>query len=440
MRIRSLIVASAVFVVLAGVLYWSDHRKSNAEAAKLPDTAPAILKLDANSITKLELKKKDAPAVVLTKNGPDWRITDPKPFAADQSTVSTIVSDVSALNAERLVDEKATDLKRYGLEPPAFELDVTEKDNKTQHLLFGDDRPTGGAVYAALGGDARVFTLASYNKGSLDKSLNDLRDKRLLTVNAAKIANLEVTGKNGEIEFGHTKDGWQILKPKPMRTDADAVSELVEKLTDARMDLSDANKAKESEAAFAHGTPLATVKVTDDSSAQELRVRKNKDAYYVKSSIVEGAYKVGSDVGDAVNKKLDDFRSKKLFDFADANPNKIEVRSGSKTYSLVRGGQDWWDNGKKMDQSSVESMISDLRYLSADKFVNSGFITPEIEATVISEDGKRTEKILISKSGSTYVAKRYSDPLLYQLSSNSMDDLQKSLEEVKPAAVAKAGK
>lgn len=436
MKIRGLLIATAVFAVLAGILYWSDHRKPSSETAKPDaDAAPSILKLDENSITKLELKKKDAPAIVLAKNGSDWKVTEPKLFTADQSTVSSLLSTVFSLNSERLVEEKGSDLQRYGLEHPSLELDVTEKDNKTQRLLLGDDTPAGSAVYAALAGDPRVFTIASYNKTSLDKSLNDLRDKRLLTVNPDKVSRLEISGKNGEIEFGHNQEEWQILKPKPMRADSYAVSELVRKLTDARMQLSGSDAAaQESDSAFAKGTPVASVKLTDESSTQELQLRKNKDICYAKSSIVEGAYKVDSTLADAVNKKLEDFRNKKLFDFGYADPNKLEIQAGSKVYSLIRGGQDWWDNGKKMDQESVQSLISNLRDLSAEKFVDLGFTTPQIEATVTSDGGKRVEKILISKSGPNYLAKRDSEPALYQLAGTSVDDLKKSLDAVKLVA------
>lgn len=432
MRIRGLLIATVVFAALAGVLYWSDHRKSSAEAAK-PDAeaAPQILKLDENSITQVELKKKDVPAILLNKNGSDWKIIEPKPFAADPTSVSSIVSKLASLDSERLVDSNAPDLRRYGLEHPSLELDVTEKNNKTQRLLVGDETPTGNAVYAALAGDPRVFTIATYNKTTLDKSLNDLRDKRLLTVSPDKVSRLEIDGKNGNIEFGRNKDAWQILQPRPMRADSYAVSGLLTKLTDARIDLGSSDKAaSESDSAFAHATPVATVKVTGESGTQQLQVRKSKDVYYAKSNVVEGAYKVGSDLGDAVNKNVDDFRNKKLFDFGYAEPSKLEIRSGAKTYSLMRGGQDWWENGKKLDADGIQSLISNLRELSADKFVDSGFTTPEIEASVTSADGKQVEKVSISQSGSNYIAKRDNDPVLYQLSSNSVDDLKKSLDKL----------
>ena len=443
MKIRGLLIATVVFAALAGFLYWSDHRKPSAEAVKPDaDAAPSILKLDEGSITKIELKKKDAAPILLTKNGSEWKISEPKLLGADQTTISGMLSTVSSLNSDRLVEEKGSDLQRYGLAAPAFEVDVTEKDNKTQRLLLGDETPTGSAVYTAMAGDPRVFTVATYHKTSLDKTLNDLRDKRLLTVTPDKVSRLEISGKNGEIEFGRKKNDWQILKPKPMRADTYAVSSLVSKLTDARMDLSSSDSAaKDADSAFAKGTPVATVKLTDESSTQQLQLRKEKDNYYAKSGVVDGAYKVNTDLGDAVNMKVDDFRNKKLFDFGYADPYKVEIHSGSKNCWLIRGGQDWWDNGKKMDEDSVRTVISDLRDLSADKFVDSGFTTPEIETTITSEDGKRTEKVQISKSGSDYVAKREGDPTLYQLTSTSVDDLKKSLDGIKPAtAPSKAGK
>jgi len=436
MKIRSLIVAAFVLVTLVGTLYWSEHRKPTDETAKASgDTPPTILKLDEGAITKLELKKKDAEPITLARNSSGtWQITQPNPLGADQSTVSRALSSLSSLKSERLVEDKAPDLKRYGLDRPAVEMDITEKDNKAHRLLIGDETPTGSAVYAMLAGDARVFTMATFNKNSIDKSLNDLRDKRLLTVNADKISRMELIRKNQTIEFGRNKDEWQILKPKPLRADSFQVGELARKLTDARMDLSGTAKdLAEAAAAFAHATPVATAKVTDQSGTQEVQVRKSKDTYYAKSSVVDGAYKVDSDLGQTLDNGLDDFRNKKLFDFGFTDPAKIEMHSGSKAYFLSRSGADWRSNGRKVDAGSVQSLVSKLRDLAASKFVDSAFINPSIEVTVTSDDTKRVEKVSIVKSGNSYIAKRENEPTLYQLQSSSIDELQKAADEAKLA-------
>ena len=440
MKIRGLIVAAFVFFILAGILYWSEHHKPGEDGAKASaDAAPSILKLDSAAITRLDLKKSGTQPIDLTKtDAGKWKITAPQPFGADQSVVSEMLSTLSSLNSERLVENKAANLRQYGLDEPMLQVDIAEKDNKTQKLLIGDDTPTGSASYAMLAGDPRVFTVGSYAKTSVDKSLNDLRDKRLLAVDPDKISRVEILRKNQDIEFGRGKDEWQILKPKVLRADSDQVSELVRKLTDAKMDLSSSD-TKEVASAFAHSTPLATAKLTDQSGTRELQVRrsrtdKSNSVYYAKSSAVEGAYKINSDLGQAFDKSLDDFRDKKLFDFGFAEPNKVELHVGSKAYFLVRSGEDWWQDGKKMDVVSVQSVISKLRDLTAVKFPDSGFANPTIEIAATSDDGKRVEKIMIAKADDGYVAKREDGTDLYQLSASSVDDLQRAADSIKPAA------
>lgn len=443
MKLHGLAIAALVLAVLTWFLYWSNRHKPTDETSKLSaDAPPAILKLDQNSITKLELKKKDADPVVLTKTGSgNWQIIAPKSFRADQSAVTSIASTVSSLTAERVIEDKASDLQNFGLDQPALEVDLTAKD-KTQKLLLGTDTPAGGAVYAMLSGDPRLFTISSSNKTSLDKNLNDLRDKRLLAVDADKVSRIEVVGKNSAIEFGRNKDDWQILKPKPMRADGSQVGDLVRDLTNVRMDASGAD-AKQEAAEFSHAAPVATATLTDEAGTQQLQVRKSKDTYYAKSTTVEGAYKVDSGLGKALEKKVDDFRDKKIFDFGYNDPNKIELHDADKAYFVTRGTagfDDWWSNGKKMDGGNVESVISDLRDMSASGFSASGFANPAISVTVISQDGKHTEKVQIAKSGDHYVAQRDNDPALYELSSTSVDGLLKAAQELKPATTQTAQK
>jgi hypothetical protein len=432
MRIRGLTIATVVLAALAGTLYWSNRHKPSETTQASADTPPKILTLKESDVTRLDLKKKTGDIVLTKDSGGKWQITSPQTLSADQSAVSSVVSTLSSLSSDRLVEDKASNLSQYGLAEPKLEVSLTEKDNKTQKLLVGDETPTSSGAFARLDGDPRVFTIASYTKSSIDKSVNDLRDKRLLAIEPDRVSRVELNANKQVIEFGRNKDQWQILKPKPLRADAFQVDELVRKLSDAQMEVSSDTDAKKPAAAFTSGTPVATAKLTTDSGTQELQVRKNKDDYYAKSSVVEGLYKVTSAVGQGVDKKLDDFRNKKLFDFGFNDPNKVEIHDGSKAYFLTKGGQDWWGpDGKKLDANSADSLISKLRDLQASKFVDSGFTTPAIDVTVISNDNKRTEKVLMSKTGNTYVAKRENEPSLYELESSAVEELQKSADEIK---------
>jgi Domain of unknown function (DUF4340) len=438
MKLRGLIISTVVLAVLVAALYWSNHHPKPEETTEASaNTAPKILSLKEDDISKIDLKKKDAPEIVLARNNGKWQIDAPKSLGADQATVSSMLSTLSSLNSDRLVEEKASNLSQYGLSEAPFEADVTLKDNKTQKLLLGDNTPTGNGVYAKLEGDPRVFTIATYEKTNIDKSVNDLRDKRLITANQDKISKVELLAKKQDIEFGRNKDEWQIVKPKPLRADATQVEDLVRNLTDAKMELSPSDDSKKLAAAFASSTPVATAKVTDESGTQELQVRRNKDDYYAKSSVVDGIYKVPSSLGQSMDKGLDDFRNKKLFDFGFSDPNKIEIHDVVKSYFLTRGGQDWWNgSGQKLDMGTAQSLIDKLRDLSATKFVDSGFTRPLIELQVTSNDGKRVEKVSISKSGEKYVAKREGEPALYQIDWKAISDLQKAAEDSRTSTPA----
>jgi hypothetical protein len=437
MKLRGLIVAAVILAGLSGTLYWSNHHKPSDTTEASADVAPKILAVKEAEISKFDLKKDGGEQVGGARNSAgQWRITSPMPLPADQSAVSSLLGTFSSLNSERLVEEKASNLVPYGLDVPKLEVDLSEKDNKTQKLLLGDETPAGNGIYAKLDGDPRVFTIPKYDKTSIDKSANDLRDKRLLTVDSDKISQVDLLAKKQEIAFGRNKDEWQIVKPRPLRADGTVVDELVRALTDAKMELGALDDPKKNASLFSTAAPVATAKVTAESGTQELQVRKNKDDYYAKSSVVEGVYKVPSTLGQALDKTLDDFRNKKLFDLGSDDPNKIEIRDGSKTYFLTRSGEDWWSgSAKKMDVGTVQELIDKLRDLSASKFVDSGFTAAApIDLTVTSNEGKRVEKVAISKAGDTYIAKRENDAALYQIDSKTVDDLRKSADHVKPAA------
>jgi hypothetical protein len=435
MKSKGLLTAGFLLLVLSGIIWWSNKKTATAEKAPAPSTTVRLLNVPEDQIQEIEIKKHAGDSVHLLRIDSKWQLAAPGPLRADPDAVSSMLSSVSSLSSDRTVEEKATSLDQYGLTQPAMELSVTDKTKKSTKLLIGDETPAGSAVYAALAGDSRVFVLSSYKKNSFDKSANDLRDKRLLTFESDKVSSIELTAKKQTIAFGRTKDEWQIVKPKPFRADRFQVEELLRTLRDAKMDLSASEEGKKTSAAFSSGTLFASVKVTDVSGTQELQVRKNKEDYYAKSSAVAGVYRISSGAGTGMDKSLDDFRNKKLFDFGFVEPDRVELHDGAKGYFLTHSGNDWWSNGVKMDPGTVSALIDKIRDLSASNFAETGFGAPALELTVTSDDSKRVEKVSLSKSGDTFLAKRENEPALYKVNTSTIEELQKSAAGLKPAAV-----
>jgi len=192
------------------------------------------------------------------------------------------------------------------------------------------------------------------------------------------------------------------------------------------MDLTAEDAAKQ----FALATKVANISVTDAGGTQTLEVRRDKDKnVYAKSSVVDGLYKVNADLADGVEKSLDDFRNKKLFDFGFSDPSAVTLKG----VTYTKAGDKWTANGKNMDNTSVQTLIDKLRDLAATKFVEKGGGDPVFTAAVISNSGKRNEKVTITKLATQYFAQREGEPGIYEIDTKVFDDLQKAANEVKEA-------
>jgi hypothetical protein len=433
MKPKGLLIAVVLLAVLGGLTWWSN--KTQIDKSKTPaDAATKLLTIPDDQFQEIKIKKVTDELLDLKRENGKWRVTAPKPMAADQDAAGALTSTLANLNADKVVEEKATDLKPYGLDMPTLDVQIVRKDGKTDHLLIGDDTPNGSGAYAKLANDSKVVTVSTTTKTSLDKRPDDLRDKRLLTFDSDKLSRVELAAKGPAIEFGKSgQNEWQIVKPRPLRADGSAVDGLVSKLKDAKMDLTAEDAAK----GYAGAARVATVTVTDAGGTQTLEVRRDKDKnVFAKSSAVEGIYKTSSDLADALEKGVDDFRNKKVFDFGFSDPSRVDVNGTG--YS--KAGDKWAANGKTMDNTSVQTLIDKLRDLTATKFAEKGAGQPVFTAGVVSNNGKRSEKVVISKQGTQYFAQREGEPSIYELDAKSVEDLQKAAADVKEAAPEPAKK
>jgi hypothetical protein len=440
-----LLIAVVLLAGLGGALWWSNKNEAAKEGKpdQGKDAPPKILSISPDMVKQIDIKRREgeSTSVHFTDQG-KWELTSPKVLAADPAAIASITSTASNLTSERVVDENATDLATYGLAPAVLEITFKTKDDKTTKLLIGEKTPTESSVYAKVDGDPRLFAMAAYSKSVFDKVARDLRDKRLLSFVQDKISRIELTARKETFEFGKTGEtDWQVVKPRVMRANSVQVEDLITKLKGASMDpTSTEESAKKDVSTFAGATPIATVKVTDSAGTQSLEIRKAKDDYYAKSSSVEGVYKVGKDLGDALDKPMEEYRNRKLFDFGFSDPSKIDVKDGDKTLALQKGGEKWLAPGnKEMDNTSVQAFIDRLRDLTTSTFVDKGFTTPVLTISVISNNGKRTEKLEISQAAGAqhFVARREGDTSLYELGADTVKELRQAVGEVREAQAGK---
>ena len=428
-QMRGLLIAAILLAGLSGLVYWSKKHKAEEASKPSGDAAPKVLTLDEKQVDDIGIVKTGSDPVEISRIGDRWEIVKPEPAAADQDTVNTIVSTAANLTSDRLIDDKPNDLAAFGLAQPLTQITLHLKNGKSSTLDLGTETPTHSGTYVKLATESKVYSIPAFSKNNIDKPLNDIRDKRVLTFSQEKLSRIQVEAKGQTIEFGKNVQGeWQILKPEPLRADGLQVDDLVRKLSEARLKV---DLGKVNEGTFSSAPKVATVQVTDNGGTQTAEIRQDKDKKtYAKSSVVTGVYQVDADLAATLTKSLPDYRSKKLFDFGFSDLSEVSTENG--TYK--KSGEKWFYNSMEMDNSSMMNFIDKLRDLTATGFEPKGGGKTIFEATAITQDKKRRERVIITREGGNTFAQREGEPAIYKLDSGTADALIQAAKDIKPAA------
>lgn len=437
MKSKGLLFSAALLAVLGGVIFWSERQKESEEKKGPKDAPPKILSIPLDQMRTVQVQRIGKAQTTLIKSGDRWTMTAPSPFPLDEEAVNSLTTALSSVESDRVVEENVSDLMPYGLANPYLQVTVTKADGKVEKLLVGDDVPTGGSTYVKTKDAPKLYTIAGFVKTSLDKTAQDLRDRRLVIFEQTKITRVQVQVKGQTVEFGkNAESNWQIIKPRPLRADSTVVDELVRKVKDAKMDASLTPDDEKTQAKdFAAGQPVAVVIVSDASGDHRLEIKKKGENAYAKGTSAEGAYKVNAEL-NSLDKGIDEYRNKKVFEFAWDDPTKVDV--GGKLYE--KKDAKWTSGGKQMDNESIQKLVDNLRGLQATRFndnppANSG--EPLYRFTVTSKDGSRVEKVAIYKSGNDYMARREGDPSGYLFELSKFGELETAVKGIKEAAPEK---
>src|SRR3954454_7357835 len=138
MKPKGLLIAVVLLAALGGVTWWSN--KKEADKSKNPaDTTTKLLTIPDDQFQEIKIKKLTGETLALKKANAKWQVTAPVAMPADQDAAGSMASALASLSADKVVEDKAGDLKPYGLEMPTLDVQVVRKDGKTDHLLIGDD-------------------------------------------------------------------------------------------------------------------------------------------------------------------------------------------------------------------------------------------------------------------------------------------------------------
>jgi len=225
------IILVLVAVVLGGVYFFANSRqsKTTTDSANQGSGSIKVFEVDSQKVSEVTVEK-DSDKLVYQKKDKDFVVSYPANFNADSSKVNSVITNVSNIYAEKVVEENATDTAKYGFNKP---MTVTVKyDGGVEEIEIGDLNSTKDSYYIMEKGKNKVYTIGTYTIQSINVSKDDLRDKTLFTVKAEDITGLSLK-KDGNLVFTSKKTGdqqWSLTEPIQANGDATSMATITNAL------------------------------------------------------------------------------------------------------------------------------------------------------------------------------------------------------------------
>lgn len=441
-KASSLLVSVAILAALGGAVWYTMENPP-------PEDSDAIQLVDVKEDEIVEVTVRqpgsDALTVVRGEDG-EWRFGGGLDLRADDAAVGFMATNLSGLEAERVVQEETTDWAPYGLDGDGeVSVDVRFAEGKgaEKKFVFGKSTPTGSSVYVRIEGDPRLMTTYSYVPASFQKTVFDWRDKSLVVVDQDDLRRVSVRISGGApttIERDDAAAAWRIVEPRPMRADNFTASDLARSVANAEM----TRVVEEGEPASDYGfsKPYAVATAVDAAGAEHTLTiaRQSEGVYYARTSDMAGVYELSASAAEGLDVELAALRNKKLFDFGFDELSRIEARDGETSITLERADGKWKlasDGGREVGSEQVQTLIDRMRNLVAIGFPEGaaggyGLGSPAIEvAATESAEGSEPERVQLSSLDADRVyAVRAGEPTVYELEKAPAEQLREAIEAV----------
>lgn len=459
MSVRTTVILAILVAILGGYYLWSERQPK-------PDTgSPRLFPFDKSAVQEVTITR-DATTLALKRDGDGWRMTQPVEARADRGPVASLVSSLTLARIERMVEEKATNLADFGLDPPTVRIGLKVKDKaEPVILLLGKNTPTGSWAYAKQGDSPAVLILSATLKDDLQKTPTDFRDKTILAFDPTKTTRVELRSKDGTIVAAKAGEEWRLEQPIQTRADSFAIERLLSVVRDLKAKEFVAEGTRDI-AKYGLSRPDIRVTISERDAAasktvliarrgggasqgvEEAPPGGEKGEAYIALEGGRQVFLVDGKILEDLRKSPLDLRAKRLLAVETKAVKEIRIVWPNATIALERDGDTWTlkepqaapaESGKALDLLSTVTglQFKGIATQRPGDLAKYGLAKPQAEVIVKKTDNTDLSPIelgKVDKDNNQLFAKLKNSPIIYILDPRVLDDLPRD-----PAKLKKAG-
>ncbi|HUT73616.1 MAG TPA: DUF4340 domain-containing protein [Armatimonadota bacterium] len=424
---RLTIVLVLVFLALAGYVWFYERGEAGRTVA---------WRLDPERVRRIELTAAGE-TTVIQRRGESWRITRPVSAPVDIGRVTDLLDRVTSLGVRRRIKHPQR-LQDYGLTDAAAVIRLAPVKGKARELRLGDRTPDGAAAYAMVTSRREVILVDPMLLDDAEGGAAALRDRAALRFEPTDVSRISLIRAGSKVALVKRKGAWRIVEPLATRADADEVESFLTSLRQLEASHFPADDAPRL-ARYGLDRARLVIELALSGEHQPARLsfgdKTDAQEYYARSSREPAVMVVPQSAVVAVDRTLEDLRSRQVADFEIAAVQRIAVARGKARFEVRRTDDGGWEltlpRRAQADTGKVEGLLFALSNLRAESFHDapetvaaSGLETP-VAAVTIHQRGRQEPLRLrfgtAAAAGRIYV--RGDEPIIYEAAADILSQL-----------------
>lgn len=447
-----MIVCLIVLMILLGVLILVTRMNQEEETGQTEETDTIeVTNTEEDTVTAVSFRI-NGQDVSFTKTDDTWSYDQDTAFPLNQTSIENIVSQVSSLSAEQMLEDDTLNLADYGLDQPTNVVTYTD-ENGTTKITIGNKNTTTSLWYLYLNDDTSRIYLVNQGFDSMfpEDIMTFAEGETLPVITSSNITDIQV--EHGDDSYQITMDteesDWSITDASGFTHDADTtkVSTLTGTLASMSYggmeeyhcsDMSQYGLAEPAATVRVHYTEEQTAEDSEDTSAtsssssseseEETTVTVEKDLvllvgnqneegnYYVTMEGSKEVHTLSEDTVDAIlNAEISSYWDLAVSPVTVSDIISLDVTYQGQTNTIVRNTEETSDedgnttqtvtytwNGEEVDKTEASTLYSAATSMSAQSKDRSLEKTGEDEIVVVMHTADGDDTVSYSPYDSSF--------------------------------------
>lgn len=413
MKFRSSYIFYSFVILFAASVYYFDYYQGE-QKQKVKDESAVVVPFTKDQINKIEIKREND-TLEFVKEDKDWKFTKPVNEPVDENAMSDWLNTILAEKSSETIGEgEAVQWVNYGLDKPKATLTIYKSAGDKVQIDLGTRKNFEGKSYLRKNQGSVVLVGSPSWAGHLEKSVRDLRDKKVLRSGMTQVETFKIIKAKDPITLKIKEGLWFSPEQEKWVLGQNSVREVVNALNDMRAleFISEKDPDKTEKLSYGLQAPSFSIELQfAGGKTWQADFGQGKDkSWFAWIKDLHKVYKIeASHVSKIEKAQLDGFRDREsAFIFKKDEVKKIIIQ-GNQNFEISKEGDKWKSAQPNIniDDPQVVNLLDRLHELRIGEFLDGKKTAPGLEQshkkiTLVDAQGKVIWSLII---GDTYKKK-----------------------------------